>query len=158
MRQYRLVEKLKKIYPIYSILMGIALSVLWGISAGQKMFNEETFAYKINSYDMPFINSNLFAKLTIVIELLIAVSFALSLYPGKIFSIALLFIYISLIISLWMRGIYVSCGCFSLNKDKYGSAVAAGYPKDIARDILIILATISVLPNRNRFRNEQKTS
>jgi uncharacterized membrane protein YphA (DoxX/SURF4 family) len=63
---------------------------------------------------------------------------------------ALFAVYVAAIVSVWVRGLSIDCGCFGAGA-AVGDGAARGYAIDIARDVLL-LAAAAVLIRRPRSR------
>jgi uncharacterized membrane protein YphA (DoxX/SURF4 family) len=144
-------KKRKKIFGIYRKIALFSVAAIWLFSAAQKILHIEDFAYKLSSYKLLYVSPYILSHIVVITELFLCALLLLDLQLGKILSCCLLLIYIGMIVNLWVHDIYTTCGCFSVNNKQFGSAVAAGYPKDIARDVFLILVVISTM----RFQTKQ---
>lgn len=139
--------KNRNIQLISIIIFRIILSLVWILGSITKINNIDNYIqsvlnYKIVSYSIAYPIGHIIP----ILELLLGTSFILGIYmniTGIISSILLLLFTIA-IISLWYRGIYINCGCFSVSNTKYNNAYDSKYPLDIARDVGLIIISLYV--------------
>jgi uncharacterized membrane protein YphA (DoxX/SURF4 family) len=106
-------------------------------------------AYRLMSFDSAKIVGAVQPFLEIAVGLLLLIGLAVRLSAG--IAALLLVVFIAGIISAWVRGLQIDCGCFSKGGDLTGGRTAQ-YGLEILRDVgFLILAGILLAKPRTRF-------
>lgn len=133
---------MKKFLNILLNLIRIALGVIFIYAAIPKIFRPDEFADAINNYRiLPFFLVNIFAICLPFVELLFGLFLIIGLRikAASFGTLILMTIFIIAIISAWIRGIDINCGCF-------GTGTESISYKEIIRDILFFgMALITFL-------------
>ncbi|WP_430640844.1 MauE/DoxX family redox-associated membrane protein [Couchioplanes caeruleus] len=143
-----------QVWPWISTVARLGLAAVWLIAGGLKVGDlaasgRAVNAYQIFPYEIAKVIGAAQPFLEIALGLLLLAGLAVRLSAG--ISAALLVIFIAGIVSAWVRGLQIDCGCFST-----GGALGAGaepaYGWDIARDLgFLVLAGILLWRPRTRF-------
>ncbi len=119
-------------------LIRIGLGIIFIYAAVPKILRPDEFADAINNYRiLPVFLVNLMAICLPYVELLIGVFliFGFRLKAVSFGSLVLMMIFIIAILSAWIRGINVNCGCFGKGEE------IISY-KEIIRDIIFLLMAL----------------
>lgn len=119
-------------------LIRIGLGIIFVYAAVPKILRPDEFADAINNYRiLPVFLINLMAICLPYVELLIGIFliFGFRLKAVSFGSLALMIIFIIAILSAWIRGIDVNCGCFGTGEE------IISY-KEIIRDIIFLLMAL----------------
>ncbi|MGA5303940.1 MauE/DoxX family redox-associated membrane protein [Nucisporomicrobium flavum] len=143
-----------QVWPWISTVARLGLAAVWLIAGGLKVGDLAASGRAVNAYQIfPYEGAKVIGAaqpfLEIALGLLLLAGLAVRLSAG--ISAALLVIFIAGIVSAWVRGLQIDCGCFST-----GGALGAGaepaYGLDIARDLgFLALAGILLWRPRTRF-------
>jgi uncharacterized membrane protein YphA (DoxX/SURF4 family) len=105
-------------------------------------------AYRIVPYDIARMIGGMLPFLEIVLGLLLIVGLATRLAAWL--AAGLLAVYLTAIVSVWVRGLSIACGCFGQSGAVAGGA--SGYLADIVRDAaLLALAGYLIWHPRTRY-------
>ena len=137
-----------------STVARLGLAAVWLVAGGLKVGDLAASGRAVNAYDIfPYEVAKVVGAaqpfLEIALGLLLLAGLAVRLSAGL--SAALLVIFIAGIVSAWVRGLQIDCGCFSS-----GGALGAGespqYTWDLIRDAgFLLLAGILLWRPRTRF-------
>lgn len=137
-----------------ALVLRLGLAAVW-LTAGLVKITDlsgsvrSVYAFKILPYGLSQVVGAAQPMLEILLGVVLLVGVAVRLVAA--ISAVLLVVYIAGIISVWVRGLRIDCGCFSS-----GGTLAAGqtpsYGWDILRDsALVVLALLVFLWPRSRF-------
>lgn len=133
---------MKKFLNILLNLIRIALGAIFIYAAIPKILRPDEFADAINNYrTLPFFLVNIFAVCLPFIELLYGLFLIIGFRIKAVSfgTLVLMTIFIIAILSAWIRGIDINCGCF-------GTGTESISYKEIIRDILFFgIALITFL-------------
>jgi len=139
---------MEKIKTVFMYLFCLILACIFIYAGVIKMISPDKFFTDILNYQ---ITSDLFTYFSAYFlppfEIVLGVSLFFRKYRilSAILIIALTIIFTIAIVSAWIRGINISCGCFGGNE-------IANYPSLILRDIGIIATAITILLlNKNKY-------
>jgi uncharacterized membrane protein YphA (DoxX/SURF4 family) len=137
-----------------ALVLRLGLAAVWLIAGLVKITDlsgsvRSVYAFKILPYGLSQVVGAAQPMLEILLGVTLLVGVAVRLVAA--ISTVLLVVYIAGIISVWVRGLRIDCGCFSS-----GGTLAAGqtpsYGWDILRDsALVVLALLVFLWPRSRF-------
>ena len=131
-----------EIQPIIRLLLRIIIGGLFIYAGAIKALNPEAFAVDIESYRLlPSWMVYLLALYLPFLELVCGGLLIFDKFSLPVLTIltALMVAFTIAIVSAWMRGLDISCGCFGK------SSVETNYPWLISRDLLILGSVIFLL-------------
>ncbi len=127
----------------FLLILRIIVGAVFIYSSLDKLFNQEAFAKAIYNYKfLPGIFINIFAIVIPYLELFCGILLIAGIFKrGSSFIISvLLIVFIIALTQAYVRGLDISCGCFSLETvGQKGNILAR-----IIEDILLFLASIIV--------------
>jgi uncharacterized membrane protein YphA (DoxX/SURF4 family) len=140
-----------RIVPWLSLLVRLGLVVVWLWASFPKLTNSTAAAVEVQNYHI--FPSGLATQLGHV-QPFVELTLGLLLLAGfgtritALLSGVLFLAFIGGITSLWVRGIYINCGCFSTSNTLYVNAWAAHYPEELARDtgFVLMAAWLAIWP------------
>jgi uncharacterized membrane protein YphA (DoxX/SURF4 family) len=141
-------------WPWISTVARVALAAVFLIAGGLKVGDlaesgRAVNAYHLMSYDVAQVVGAIQPFLEIAVGLLLLAGFATRLSAA--IAALLLVIFIAGIISAWVRGLQIDCGCFSKGGELTAGRTAR-YGPDVLRDLgFLILAGILLYKPRTRF-------
>ncbi len=132
----------RRVQPGISTLLRLVMGIVFLVAGVSKLSNLAIAELSVKSYQL--LPNDVAAVVGVVLPILeVALAVLLLLGIGtRVTSIALSLMLVAFIIgigSLWARGIIAQCGCFG------GTLImteAPSYPLEIARDCLMLLATV----------------
>lgn len=141
--------------PWITLLVRVGLAVVWIWASAPKLADPAAAAQEVRNYNIfPSGFAGQLGHIQPYVELALGllVLVGLGTRITGVISGVLFLAFIGGIVSLWARGIFINCGCFSTANSHYGSASQAGYPAELARDtgFLLMAAWLVVWP-RSRF-------
>ncbi|HVN47254.1 MAG TPA: MauE/DoxX family redox-associated membrane protein [Bacteroidota bacterium] len=130
-------------HPLLILLLRVLLGSIFIVSGLDKIADMNAFVHSILNYQL--IGSHLAVVVTTIlpwIEILCGVGLILGIYPraSAIIITVLLVIFTILVVSALVRGLDISCGCFTQDS----SAAKIGWQK-IIENILMIAAGIRLM-------------
>ncbi|WP_305789281.1 MauE/DoxX family redox-associated membrane protein [Symbioplanes lichenis] len=139
--------------PWISTAARVGLAVVWLVAGGLKIGDlaasgRAVNAYQIFPYDVAKVIGAAQPFLEIALGLLLLAGLAVRLVAG--ISAVVLVIFIAGIVSAWVRGLSIDCGCFS-SGGQLGAGATPVYGWDIARDAgFLVLAGVLLVWPRTR--------
>jgi uncharacterized membrane protein YphA (DoxX/SURF4 family) len=137
--------------PWLSTLLRLALGIIWIAAGWSKVTDLDNAVRSVRAYQlgMPDVLVQIIGAgqpfLEIALGILLIVGVGVRII--SVISVVLFVIYIAGIISVWVRGLQIDCGCFSA-----GGQLAEGvdplYAIEIARDVgfIVIAALLAIWP------------
>jgi uncharacterized membrane protein YphA (DoxX/SURF4 family) len=141
-------------WPWISTIARLGLAAVFLIAGGLKVTDlaasgRAVNAYRLMSYDTAKVVGAVQPFLEIALGLLLLLGLAVRLSAG--IAAVVLVIFIAGILSAWVRGLQIDCGCFSKGGDLAGGRTAE-YGLEILRDLgFLVLAGILLVKPRSRF-------
>lgn len=133
---------MEKIRLVCSWICRIILACTFAYASYVKILHPDVFFMDIRRYQLsPDALSQISAYLLPAFELCLSITILIPRYvkSSAILMATLFLMFILAILSAWIRGLDISCGCFG------NSNITGNYISTISRDILLIALTIAIL-------------
>ena len=137
-----------------ALVLRLGLAAVWLVSGGTKIVDLSQSVSSVAAYKLfPYWLSTVIGSAQPIIEVLLGVALLIGIATRVMAaaSAVLFLVYIGGIISVWVRGLRIDCGCFS-SGGALDASQGTTYGLDIVRDVgFVLLALLVFWWSKSRF-------
>ncbi|MBV6479815.1 MAG: hypothetical protein HGGPFJEG_02611 [Ignavibacteria bacterium] len=141
----------------FIIALRLIVGGLFIAASVSKIFNQEEFSRAIYNYKIPYFDSliNISAIIIPSLELVSGVFLIIGIFKrgSSVIISILLIMFIIFLSQAYIRGLDISCGCFSLESVGQKSDIL----QRIIEDILLLIATVLIFKYSNKLNIQEKS-